>query len=197
MSDVGLNFSASDVFVVGSIIALPLTTILLAILVWRRIGGHGRRRALNAGIAVLGLLWVVPVGLFAVLWIDGLIEEMRAAQRHFTLAAERRIDGVVLPAGSEVMLDGYDRLDAATLPAGVELTLDGAAWRGYVKFVSSLDKDAAAPARIGVGQAARDARFDGVACRAGESVAFWNAGGPRSCTLAENISGTAEGRARR
>jgi hypothetical protein len=192
MSDVGLNLSVLDLFVVGAMIALPLTTILLVILFWRRIAGHGRRRILDAAIVVLGLLWVLPVGLFAVLWVDALIEETRAAQRHFTLTAERRIDGVVLPAGSEVMLDGYDRLDSATLPAGAELTLDGAAWRGYIKFVSSWDKDVAAPARIGVGQLARDETFARVACRAGEAVAFWGAGGLRSCALAEDTPAQAD-----
>ena len=192
MSDVGLSFSALDIFVVGAIIALPLTTILLAILVWRRISGRGRRRALNAGIVVLGLFWIVPLGLFAVLWVDGLIEEMLAARRHFTLTAERRIDGVVLPAGSEVMLDGYDRLESATLPAGAELTLDGVAWRGFIKFASSLDKDGAEPARISFGQPAADAAFDRISCRAGQTVAFWGSGGLRSCTLAEDTPAQAD-----
>jgi hypothetical protein len=64
MSDVGLNFSGLEIFAIGTIIALPLTTILLVILVWRRIAGRSPRRALNAGIFVLGLLWVFPVGPF-------------------------------------------------------------------------------------------------------------------------------------
>jgi hypothetical protein len=203
MSDVGLNFSALDFFLYGSIVALPVTTILLALLIWRRIAAGAGRPVLNAGIAVLGVLWVVPAGLVAVLWVDGLVEEMRAAQRHFTLTAERRIDGVVLPAESEVILDGYDRLESVTLPDGAEITLDGTAWRGFIKFASSQDKDAAATARVGVGQPATDASFDGVSCRAGQPVSFWGAGGLRSCTLAGNIPAEAEiadaerGRARR
>jgi hypothetical protein len=192
MSDVGLSFSGPEIFAIATIIALPLTTILLVILVWRRIAGRGPRRALNAGIFVLGLLWVLPVGLFVVIWVDGLIEEMRAAQRHFTLTAERRIDGIVLPAGSEVMLDGYDRLESATLPAGAELTLDGVAWRGFVKFVSSIDKDAAEPARISFGQPASDANFDRVPCRGGQAVAFWGLGGLHSCTLASDFPAQAD-----
>jgi hypothetical protein len=192
MSDVGLNFSALDIIVFGSIIALPLTTILLVILVWRRIVGRGRRTALNVGIAVLGPLWVVPAGLLLALWIDELIEEMRTARRHFTLTVERQIDGVVLPAGSEVALDGYDRLESVTLPAGATLALDGAAWRGFIKFVPSLDKDAAEPARISVGQPAKDAAFDGIPCRAGQAVAFWGSGGLHSCTLANDTPGQAD-----
>jgi hypothetical protein len=73
MSDVGLNFSALDFFLYGSIVALPVTTILLALLIWRRIAAGAGRPVLNAGIAVLGVLWVVPAGLVAVLWVDGLV----------------------------------------------------------------------------------------------------------------------------
>ena len=63
MSDIGLNFSALDIFIYGAVIALPLTTILLVVLVlgrlWigRRGLGRGRQWALNAGIVGVGLLW--------------------------------------------------------------------------------------------------------------------------------------------
>src|SRR5713101_8327859 len=135
MSDVGLNFSALDIFVYGAIIALPLTTILLVVLVLGRlrIGRRGVRRgrqwALNTGIIAVGLLCATGAGVQLWLWIDGMVDEMRAASRYFTLAAERTIDGIALPAGSEVRLNGYDRLESVTLPAGAVVTLDGADWR--------------------------------------------------------------------
>lgn len=192
MSDVGLNFSAFDLFVVGSIIALPLTTILLGILVWRRIVGRGLQWALNAGIVAVGPIWTVGVGLLLWLWIDGIIDEMRAASRHFTLTTDRTIDGIALPAGSEVALDGYDRLESVTLPAGATVALDGAAWRGFIKFVARLDKDAAASARIAMGEPATDATLGGVSCQAGQAVAFWGSGGLHSCTLAKDTPGQSD-----
>jgi hypothetical protein len=122
MSDIGLNITVLDIFVYGVIVALPLTTILLVILVLARLGiGHAATRrdlhwALNAGIIAVGPVWAIGAGLTGWLWINGVTEEMRAASRHFTLTADRTIDGVDLPAGAEVTLDGYDRLESAARP---------------------------------------------------------------------------------
>jgi hypothetical protein len=38
MSDIGLNFSALDILGIGAILALPVTTIILVILVALRLG---------------------------------------------------------------------------------------------------------------------------------------------------------------
>jgi hypothetical protein len=169
MSDIGLNISVLDIFVYGVIVALPLTTILLVILVVARLGiGHTATRrglhwALNAGIIAVGPFWAIGAGLTGWLWINGVTEEMRATSRHFTLPADRTIDGVDLPAGAEVTLDDYDRLESAALPSGIS-----------------------APTRISVGDPVTDTAFDGVLCRAGQPVAFWGSGGVRSCTLAKD-----------
>src|SRR5437764_10614489 len=122
MSDIGLNFSVWDIFAYGAIIALPLTTILLVICVIGRLRTRQGRRPglrwiLNAGIIAVAPMWATGTGLLLSLWIDGMIEESRAAGRHFVLKAERTIDGVALPAGSEVTLNGYGRLKTVNLPA--------------------------------------------------------------------------------
>ena len=73
----------------------------------------------------MGPFWALGAGLTGWLWINGVTvtEEMRAASRHFTLTADRTIDGVDLPAGAEVTLDDYDRLESAALPSGVAVPL--------------------------------------------------------------------------
>ena len=62
MSDIGLNFSALDILGFGAIMALPITTIILVILVafrlrargsgWRRGGRWGPDAGIVAGSAV-------------------------------------------------------------------------------------------------------------------------------------------------
>src|ERR1700730_6989895 len=179
MSDIGLNITVLDIFVYGVIAALPLTTILLVILVVARRGiGHAATRrglhwALNAGIIAVGPFWAIGAGLTGWLWINGVTEEMRAASRHFTLTADRTIDGVDLPAGAEVTLDDYDRLESAALPSGIAVALDGSTWRGFIKFGYRQETDLSAPTRISVGVPGTDTAFDGVLCRAGQPVAFW------------------------
>jgi len=112
-------------------------------------------------------------GLAGWLWINGVTEEMRAGSRHFTLTADRTIDGVDLPAGAEVTLDDYDRLESAALPSGIAVALDGSTWRGFIKFGHGQETDLSAPTRISVGDPVTDTAFDGVLCRAGQPVAFW------------------------
>ena len=192
MSDIGLNITVLDIFVYGVIVALPLTTILLVILVVARLGiGHAATRrglhwALNAGIIAVGPFWAIGAGLTSWRWVNGVTEEMRAASRHFTLTADRTIDGVDLPAGAEVTLDGYDRLESAALPSGIAVALDGSTWRGFIKFGHGQETDLSAPTRISVGDPVTDTAFDGVLCRAGQPVAFWGSGGVCSCTLAKD-----------
>jgi hypothetical protein len=198
MSDIGLNFSALDIFIYGAVIALPLTTILLVVLVlgrlWigRRGLGRGRQWALNAGIVGVGLLWATGAGVQLWLWIDGMVDEMRAASRHFTLTAERTIEGIALPAGAEVRLNGYDRLESVALPAGVVVALDGASWRATLEFVPLYDANALAPARIRAGELVSDAAFGGILCRGGSGVMFWGSGGLQSCTLAADTPTNAD-----
>ena len=198
MSDIGLNITVLDIFVYGAILALPWTTILLVTLVvarlriGRRSIRRGLRRGLNAGIIAVGPVWAIGAGLLFWLWIDGVVEEMRAASRHFTLTADRMIDGVNLPAGAEVTLDDYERLESAALPSGVTAALAGSAWRGFVKFGHGQQSDAPAPTRISVGEPVTDAAFDGVPCRAGHAVAFWGSGSVRSCTLAKDTRAQAD-----
>src|SRR6266436_2593455 len=195
MSDIGLNFSALDILGFGAIIALPLTTIVLAILAalrlrargaaWRR----GRLWALNGGIIAVAPVWGIGAGLLAWLLVDDLITEMHAARRHFVLAGERSISGVSLPAGAEVDRDDYDRLVSVRLPAGTTVTLEGAVWRNNLEFFPT---DAALPPRIRSAVPAADATFDGVSCRVGQPVGFAGSGHLRSCTLARDTLARAE-----
>jgi hypothetical protein len=50
---------------------------------------RGLQWALNAGIIAVGPVWAIGAGLMGWLWINSVIEEMRAASRHFILAADR------------------------------------------------------------------------------------------------------------
>jgi len=119
------------------------------------------------------------------LWINGVTEEMRAASRHFTLTADRTIDGVDLPAGAEVTLDDYDRLESAALPSGIAVALDGSTWRGFIKFGHGQETGLSAPTRISVGDPVTDTAFDGVLCRAGHVLGF------RRCALLHTGQGYA------
>jgi hypothetical protein len=195
MSDISLEFSTLELLGFGAIIALPITTIILAVLValrlrargsgWRRSGRWG----LNAGIVAVAPFWGIGAGLLAWLLVDELIEEMRAARRHFVLAGERTISGVPLPAGAEVALDDDGRLVSVKLPAGTTVTLEGAVWRDDIEFFPT---DPAMPARIRSAVPAMDAMFDGISCRGGQPVAFAGSGHLRSCTLAQDAPAQAE-----
>ena len=50
MSDIGLNITVLDIFVYGVIVALPLTTILLVILVVARLGDWSRGDATRSAL---------------------------------------------------------------------------------------------------------------------------------------------------
>ncbi len=194
MSDIGLIFSAWDLLLFGLIAALPATTILLAVAAVGRLrmGRAPRRRrlarALNAAIAILAPLWAGGAGLLSWLEVNDLIEHARAADRHFTLAAERVVDGIVLPAGAEVALNGYDRLDWVLPPAGATVAVDGVAWAGRIGFVAAYGEGEGVRARVRTGTPAADATLDGVPCRAGREARFWDDGGLWSCTLAAEVA---------
>jgi len=187
MSDIGLEFSTLDILGIGLILALPLTTIILVLLVALRL--RRRRWALTAGIVVVAPLWGAGAGLLAWLALDGFIEQMRAASRHFILANERSISGVPLPAGAEVNLSDDDRLASVKLPAGTTVTLEGVTWRDEIEFFST---DPASPRRVRSAILAADTTFDGVPCRLGQPVGFAGSGRLRSCMLARDTPTQAE-----
>lgn len=186
-----MHFAIWQIALYGALLALPMTTIVLIALSIDRL--RQRRRATqrrwsrwlnNLGFIVVAPVWIVGAAIGLVLLVDGMIDEMHEASRHFTVTASRTIDGIELPPGTQVNLDGYDRLADITLPYGVTLSLAGGIWRGTIEFASAAGSDDTKRTRMRAATLDADAALDGIPCQGGQAVAFWGSGGVRACTLA-------------
>jgi hypothetical protein len=167
-------------------LALPLTTLLAALLVvfriWRRRRGARRTLLTEALLALVALAWLggaVPMGMS---WFDSWQSAREEAAHHFTTEAPREIQGIALPAGTKVNLNGFDRLDSLNTPGTGSVTVGGIGWRGEVVFASP-DPDHPHPAVV-IGTLASDTTISGIACRGGEAAMLWPTGWLRQCSLA-------------
>ena len=134
MSDIGIIFPIWLVAGLALVLALPVTTAIMAGLgvAAYRIRRRDRTRRLT------GLKWSAIA--IAPFWIGGIVigcwmlastifGKIGTAQRYFTLDKAAAIDGIALPAGTRVELDENRVLRVAELPDGAAVTLRGRAGR--------------------------------------------------------------------
>ncbi|HVH79178.1 MAG TPA: hypothetical protein VM782_07300, partial [Stellaceae bacterium] len=140
MSDIGIVFP--PLFVAGFVLvlALPVTTVVVAglgIAWWRvrRRAPYRRLTALKWVAIIVAPFWLAGL-LLGGLWLVSEIErEVHGAQHYFALDKPAEIDGVMLPAGTTVVLDESRALQVAELADGATLDLAGARWQGKIEFV--------------------------------------------------------------
>jgi hypothetical protein len=139
VSDIGLDFPPWFTVGFALILALPVTTAIMAglAIAWRR---HRRRAparrltTLKWSAIVIAPLWLAGLGFGGLLLVAEIRKQAENAQRYFTLDKAAEIDGVALPAGTRAELDENHALQVAELPDGATLALRGATWRGRLEF---------------------------------------------------------------
>jgi hypothetical protein len=191
MSDIGLIFPVWFFAGLALVFALPITTAILA--------GIGiaayRIRRRDPSRRLIGVRWTAII--VAPFWLAGatvgalgLISEIQrenyGAQHYFTLDQAAEIDGVTLPAGTQVSLDESRALGSAELPDGATATLQGATWRGKIEFVPPGRAKHAAHGQINEGTLAAPAEFDGILCQDGREATFFWDGRLMHCGLARD-----------
>jgi hypothetical protein len=189
LSDINIIFPLSFTIGLALLLALPVTTAVLAALgiAWRRI----RRRDPTRGLTALK--WsAIAVAPFWLAGLGGWIlisETQRAisnAQHYFTLDKAAEIDGIALPAGTRVALDDDRVLQVAELPEGATLALHGATWQGKVEFAMPANTPNKAHGQITTGALAAPAVIEGVPCQSDDQVAFFWDGRLMECTLSQD-----------
>lgn len=191
MSDINLNFPPWLLVGLALMIALPVTTVVMAGLgtAAYRIRRRDRSRRL-AGIKWTALI-VAPFWLgglvFGSVWlISEIHRQLEGAAHYFTLDKAAEVDGIALPAGTLVELDETKALASAELPDGATLALRGATWRGKIVFVEPAHAPNGAHGQIAEGTLAAPANFDGVPCQAGGPAIFFWGGRLMECTLSQD-----------
>ena len=191
MSDIGIEFPPFFIVALALVLALPVTTAIMVGLgiAWRRLRRRDPTRRLTGlkwGAIVVAPLWLAGLVLGG-LWLVSEIErEIYGAQHYFTLDKAAEIDGIALPAGTQVTLDETRALQAAELPEGTTLTLRGAAWQGRVEFAMPANAPDGKHGQITAGTLAAPATIQGVPCQAGNQVAFLWGGQLMECTLSRD-----------
>jgi hypothetical protein len=191
VSDIGIEFPPLFIVGLALLFALPVTTAFMAGLgiVWRRLRRRDPNRRLTAlkwSAAVVAPFWLTGL-IFGGLWLVSEIErEIYGAQHYFMLDKAAEIDGVSLPAGTQVTLDEDRALQVAELPDGATLELSGAIWQGRVEFAMPAHAPDGKHGQITAGTLAAPAIIQNVPCRAGNPVAFFWGSQLMECTLSQD-----------
>lgn len=196
MSDIGLNFPFWFTAALALVVALPVTTAIMAGLgiaayCIRRRDPARRLTALKWTAIAVGPFWLVGLVLGGLLLVSEIQRHIEIAQDYFTLDKATEIDGVALPAGTTVTLDESHALSRAELPDGATATLRGASWQGKIDFAEPAHAPDAKHGQISEGTLAADATIDAVPCRAGSEVTFFWGGQLMGCTLSRDTEITA------
>lgn len=191
MSDIRIEFPAWFIVGLALVVALPVTTVLMAGLgiAWRRLRRRGPTRRLTAfkwSAAAVAPFWLAGL-IFGGLWLVSEIERtIYGAQHYFTLDKATEIDGVVLPAATQIELDEKRALRAAGLPDGAMLKLSGAMWQGSVEFTMPIHAPNGKHGQIASGTLAASATIQSTPCQAGSRVTFFWNGQLMECTLSQD-----------
>jgi hypothetical protein len=191
VSDIGIVFPWWFALGVALMIALPVTTAVMAGLgvaaARARRLGHARRLAgLKWSMSIVAPFWLLGLGFGGLAMVSEIRRQIYGARHYFTLDTSRAVDGIAFPAGTRVELDEDEALYAAELPAGATVTLRAAAWQGRLEFTAPAHAPNAAHGRIADGTLAASAAFDGVPCRAGDRATFFWDGRLMECTLSRD-----------
>jgi hypothetical protein len=191
VSDIGLNFPLWFTIGFALLLALPVTTAIMAGLAiarrrLRRRDPTRRLTALKWSTIVIAPFWLAGLGVGGLLLVAELRERAENAQRYFTLGKAAEIDGVALPAGTRVELDESHALQVAELPEGATLALRGATWQGKLEFAMPAHAPNGAHGQLTDGSLAASAMIQGVPCQSGHQVAFFWGSQLMECTLSQD-----------
>jgi len=191
VSDIGFIFPFWLTVALALVLALPVTTVIMAGLgvAAYRIRRRDRTRRLTGlkwSAIIVAPFWFGGLALGGWMLVATIWGQIDEAKRYFTLDKAAEIDGVALPAGTRVELDENRVLKVAELPDGAALTLRGASWQGKVEFAEPAHAPNAAHGQITDGTLAASTAIDGIPCRAGGRVTFFWGGQLMSCTLSQN-----------
>jgi hypothetical protein len=191
VSDIGIEFPPLFAIGLALLLALPVTTALMAGLgiAWRRLRRRDPDRRLTAlkwSTAVVAPFWLAGL-ILGGLWLVSEIErEIYGAQHYFRLDKAAEIDGVRLPAGTQVTLDENRALQAAELPDGTTLALSGATWQGRIEFAMPAHAPDGKHGQITEGTLAAPVTIQNIPCQAGDRVTFFWGSQLMECTLSRD-----------
>ena len=191
MSDIGINFPIEFVAGLALILALPVTTAILAglgVAAYRSRQRDRTRRltGLKSSAIIVAPFWLGGLAFGGWMLVSLIYAKSEEAQRYFTLGKAAEIDGVALPAGTRVELDESHVLRVAELPDGAAVTLRGASWQGRIEFAEPAHAPNAARGQISDGTLAASTTIGRIPCRAGGQVTFFWGGQLMGCTLSQD-----------
>lgn len=193
MSDVGINFPpwfGVAILLAGS---LPFTTAILAglAIAWfglrRRSAGRSPRIVRWSALAVAPF-WLGGLALNGLWLVSEINREIYGAQHYFKLHAAAEVDGIRLPAGTQVTLYEDGALGVAELPEGATAARHGATWQGKLEFAMPAQAPNGKHGQITTGTLAAPSIIDGIPCEAGPEVHFFSDGTLMYCTLSADTT---------
>ena len=196
MSDISITFPPGFTawFLLGE--AAPFTTLAMAGLTAAYFLGRGRvrrRRWLTAGLAVVGVAWLGGITFWAAILVDEIKTDIYEARHHYWLDKATIMAGIEIPKGSWVWVDENWVLYQIDTAPGAVLSIDGAPWTGDIRLAGLGKRTIADRATVENATLAADAVIQGIPCRAGNPVEFFEDDGDLTfCTLARRAVVTAE-----
>lgn len=193
MSDVGINFPPWFGIAILLFFSLPFTTVILAVLgiAWfglrRRPAGKSLRIVKWSALAVAPF-WFGGLVLGGLWLVSEIQREIYGAQHYFNLHDAAEVDGIRLPAGTQVTLYEDGALDVAELPEGAAVALLGSTWQGKLEFAMPAQTPNGEHSQITTGTLAAPSVIDGIPCEAGPEVHFFSDGSLMYCTLSADTT---------
>jgi hypothetical protein len=204
VSDISIVFPRWMIAWIWLAEAAPVTTLLMLglaaafLLGRRRARRHvrlGRRLTWPIAVvgAVLGAAWIAGIGFWAFRLADQIGSDIYQARHHYRLETATVMAGIALPQGSWVTVDEAGRPYEIEAGPGATVSIDGARWQGDIRLIPAGDRTASDRGIVSSATLAEDATLQGTPCRAGEPVAFAEAGGAlQHCSLAQRTFVAAE-----
>jgi hypothetical protein len=204
MSDITITFppGLTAWFLLGQ--AAPFTSLLMAGLTAAYFLSRGRvrrRRWLMASLAIVGVAWLGGITFWAVLLQDRIGTAIYEARHHYQLDKATIMAGIEIPKGSWVWVDeNWVLYEIDTTPDAV-VSIDNAQWSGDIRLAGLGKRAVADRATVQSATLAADALIQGIPCRAGKPVEFYESepwlaapydGALEFCTLARRAVVTAQ-----
>jgi hypothetical protein len=204
MSDISITFPPGFTawFLLGQ--AAPFTTLVMTGLATAYFLSRGRvrrRRWLMASLAIVGVAWLAGVTFWAAILQDRIGTAIYEARHHYQLDKATIIAGIEIPKGSWVWVDeNWVLYQIDTAPDAV-VSIDGARWKGDIRLAGLGRRAVLDRATVKSATLAADATIQGIPCRAGKPVEFFESapwlaasydGDLEFCTLARRAVATAQ-----
>jgi len=196
MSDISISFPPwmTAWFLLGE--ATPVITLVMIGLVAAFLVGRGRIRHvgwLKWTLAIVGVLWLGGISFWAAGFVDQIKTEIYRARHHYRLDKATALAGIEIPSGSWVSVDEEGVPYRIETAGDAVVSIDGALWRDAILLMPLRNRTASDRGTIKSATLAEDATIQGVPCRAGTLVEFFEfGGGLEHCTLTQRTDVPAE-----